>query len=75
MIGHTCEICGKALESTGDGSEWMNSYQWNAVKAGDYFAECENPNHPNGNCYFWERDGGKLYRPDTRSTPSDSEEV
>lgn len=32
----------------------MNSDQWDAVKAGDYFAACDRARHPNGNCYFWD---------------------
>lgn len=47
-----CAKCAKALESVGRGPEWMNSEQWDASKAGDYFATCENATHPNGNCYF-----------------------
>jgi len=50
-----CFDCGKALESTGDGPGWMNAEQWDASKAGDYFAKCDRARHPNGNCYF--RDG------------------
>jgi len=30
----------------------MNSEQWDAEKAGDYFAKCSKATHPNGNCYF-----------------------
>lgn len=62
MTTNRCPQCGKELDWTGSGPEWMNSYQWDAVKAGDYFAECENPTHPNGNCYFWKRDGGDITR-------------
>lgn len=47
-----CFDCGKELESTGSGPGWMNAEQWDASKAGDYFAKCENAHHPNGNCYF-----------------------
>ena len=47
-----CFDCGKVLEWVGSGPEWMNSYQWDAEKAGDYFAKCEKATHPNGNCYF-----------------------
>lgn len=69
MSARVCPLCGKELDWVGDGPEWMNEYQWDAVKAGDYYIECENPNHRNGNCYFWERDGG-LYRPEPK--PSDA---
>jgi len=62
MMDRRCPKCGKEIEWTGSGPEWMNSYQWDAVKAGDYFAKCETPNHPNGNCYFWKRDGGEIVR-------------
>ena len=55
-MAKTCAQCGKELDWTGSGPEWMNSEQWDAVKAGDYFAKCDTPNHPNGNCYFWKRD-------------------
>jgi hypothetical protein len=68
MMNRQCKECGKELETTGDGPEWMNSYQWDAVKAGDYFAECENPTHPNGNCYFWKRSGNDPVR---ATPPSD----
>ena len=53
MIEKKCFDCGKALESTGSGPGWMNSEQWDAEKAGDYFSPCENATHKNGNCYFW----------------------
>lgn len=35
----------------------MNSDQWDAIKAGDYFAKCPDASHPNGNCYFRDSDG------------------
>ena len=54
-----CPTCGKSLESTGRGPEWMNSEQWDAVKAGDDYAKCDRATHPNGNCYFW-RDGNEV---------------
>lgn len=47
-----CFDCGKELKSTGSGPEWMNSEQWDASKAGDYYAACNAATHPNGNCYF-----------------------
>jgi hypothetical protein len=47
-----CFDCGKTLESTGEGPGWMNSEQWDASKAGDYFATCDKASHENGNCYF-----------------------
>lgn len=52
MTTKTCFDCGKVLSWTGSGPGWMNAEQWDAVKAGDYFAKCENATHPNGNCYF-----------------------
>jgi hypothetical protein len=61
-MSKTCGKCDKAIETTGDGPDWMNEYQWDAVKAGDYYAECETPTHPNGNCYFWERSNGEINR-------------
>jgi hypothetical protein len=57
MSKHVCADCGKELEWVGSGPDWMNSYQWDAVKAGDYFAECDKATHKNGNCYFWKHDG------------------
>ena len=60
----TCPKCGKQMETTGDGPYWMNEDQWDAVKAGDYFAPCDTPNHDNGNCYVWKRDSGEIYRRD-----------
>lgn len=62
MSDRTCPKCGKMTETTGSGPEWMNEYQWDAVKAGDRFVKCDTPNHPNGNCYFLEREGHELYR-------------
>ncbi len=47
-----CVKCGKELQSTGGGPGWMNAEQWDASKAGDYFAPCEDATNPNGNCYF-----------------------
>lgn len=47
-----CSVCAKPLKSTGSGPEWMNSEQWDASKAGDWFAPCDKATHPNGNCYF-----------------------
>lgn len=52
MATRKCFDCGKTLEWVGSGPGWMNSEQWDAVKAGDYFASCEKASHPNGNCYF-----------------------
>lgn len=52
-----CFDCGKELESTGPGPGWMNSDQWDAVKAGDYFRECPQATHENGNCYFRDTKG------------------
>lgn len=49
-----CFDCKCELESTGDGPGWMNSDQWDASKAGDYFRMCDKARHPNGNCYFWD---------------------
>jgi hypothetical protein len=56
MATKTCFDCGKVLSWTGSGPGWMNSEQWDASKAGDYFAACDKANHENGNCYFWETD-------------------
>jgi hypothetical protein len=58
----TCEKCGKQLEWVGSGPVWMNEYQWDAIKAGDWFVKCETPNHPNGNCYFIDMGDGTIYR-------------
>jgi hypothetical protein len=51
-----CFDCGKVLTAVPD-SEYLNSEQWDATKAGDYFAECSKASHPNGNCYFKDTDG------------------
>lgn len=70
-MGKHCAECGKKLEGTGSGPEWMNPYQWDACKAGDYFAKCENATHPNGNCYFWKSDkDNETFTPDRRATLS-----
>lgn len=55
-MNKTCATCSKELDWVGSGPEWMNSEQWDAVKAGDYYAKCSEASHPNGNCYFWDRD-------------------
>lgn len=47
-----CFDCGKELEPVGEGPPWMNSEQWDAIKAGDYFVRCDRSTHKNGNCYF-----------------------
>lgn len=47
-----CFDCGKLLKSVPGPPDWMNSDQWDACKAGDYFAPCDQATHPNGNCYF-----------------------
>lgn len=50
-----CFDCGRELKPIGSGPGWMNSDQWDAVRAGDYFGEtCQAAGHPNGNCYFWD---------------------
>jgi hypothetical protein len=56
MADHHCPKCAKPLEWVGRGPDWMNSEQWDASKAGDYFAPCADASHPNGNCYFRESD-------------------
>lgn len=53
MATKLCFDCGKILSWTGSGPSWMNSNQWEASKAGDYFAVCERA-RPNNNCYFWD---------------------
>ena len=52
MTDRKCFDCGRQLEWVGSGPGWMNSEQWDASKAGDYFAPCAKATHPNGNCYF-----------------------
>lgn len=52
-----CVDCKCELQSTGNGPGWMNSEQWDAVKAGDYFRPCPKASHENGNCYFWDTPG------------------
>jgi len=65
-----CPECGKHLDWTGSGPEWMNSEQWDASKAGDYYAKCPKATHPNGNCYFWKQDDGSVRKPiSERSKP------
>lgn len=53
MTDKKCFDCGKKLTWVPQ-AESLNSDQWDAIKAGDWFAECENATHPNGNCYFRE---------------------
>ncbi len=57
MTTKKCFDCGKALEWVGSGPGWLNSEQWDEIKAGDYFATCDRATHPNGNCYFNDTDG------------------
>lgn len=40
-----CPGCGGDVKSTGSGPSWMNSDQWDLVKAGDYHCSgsCPNP--------------------------------
>lgn len=57
MAKMKCFDCGKTLEWVGSGPGWMNSDQWDATKAGDYFAKCSKATHANGNCYFNETPG------------------
>jgi hypothetical protein len=52
MTEKRCFDCGKILKWVGPGPSWMNNDQWDAEKAGDYFAPCNLASHPNGNCYF-----------------------
>lgn len=52
-----CFDCGKKLEPVGGGPDWMNSEQWDAIKAGDYFAPCDQATNCNGNCYFNDTNG------------------
>ena len=51
-----CFDCGNELEAVPP-SPNLNSDQWDAVKAGDYFAPCDQATHRNGNCYFKHTDG------------------
>ncbi len=63
-----CPKCNITLAWTGSGPGWMNSDQWGATKAGDYFiagpcgsgSACAGAPHANGNIYFWESKIGKL---------------
>lgn len=64
-----CFDCGKELEWVGSGPGWMNSDQWDATKAGDYFAPCSKATHPNGNCYFNDTHGVTSLK---RKPPKDS---
>jgi len=57
MACKKCFDCGKALEWVGPGPGFLNREQWDALKAGDYFAPCERAEHTNGNCYFNDTDG------------------
>ena len=58
----TCFDCGKTLSWTGSGPGWMNREQWDAVKAGDYFAKCDTSTRGNGNCYFRDTPGLPVLR-------------
>ena len=72
MSDRKCFDCGKILKWVGNGPGWMNSDQWDAEKAGDYYAPCGNATHPNGNCYFNDYGDGvmTLKRKDTRNNPN-----
>lgn len=47
-----CFDCNKELTWTGNGPGWMNEEQWEASKAGDFYADCNG-----GRCYFWDTPG------------------
>ncbi|MGI9351833.1 MAG: hypothetical protein ACR2O3_09740, partial [Rhizobiaceae bacterium] len=51
-----CFDCGKEL-SWVPSSGCLNSDQWDAIKAGDFFAPCSEAEHPSGNCYFHDTRG------------------
>ena len=51
-----CFDCGKELELVSRPS-FLNSEQWDAIKVGDYFADC--PRSTEGKCFF--RKGRKQY--------------
>ena len=65
MSERKCFDCGKTLEWVGPGPSFLNSDQWEAEKAGDYFAPCENAVHKNGNCYFRDTPGVTTLKPKT----------
>jgi hypothetical protein len=54
MNDRKCFDCGRHLKCVGKGPGWMNSEQWDATKAGDFYAPCPDATHKNGNCYFWD---------------------
>ena len=58
-----CFDCGKPVMWVGSGPGFLNSEQWDAIKAGDWYAPCENATHENGNCYFTETSGVSSLKP------------
>lgn len=52
-----CPQCGGNLKRV-PGSNWLNEYQYAAVKAGDWFCETcpDNDRGASGLCYFWDRE-------------------
>lgn len=61
-----CPKCNKVLEWVGSGPGYLNSEQWDATKAGEYFttcadAQCGGRRHlSNGNVYFGEIEPPKV---------------
>jgi hypothetical protein len=51
-----CPKCGNDLTPT-KAPAWMNSDQWDAVKAGDWFCKChDNGRARSGVAHFWDRE-------------------
>jgi hypothetical protein len=52
-----CPQCRNKLERVPD-SKWMNSDQWEASKAGDWFCKTcpDNGRSSSGLCYWWNRE-------------------
>ncbi len=56
-LEYTCPSCGGPVDSTGHGPSWMNSEQWSASKAGDFFCKtCKDPGTKTGFKYWRDSD-------------------
>lgn len=52
-----CPVCAGELKSVTNETGWMNSEQFDSVKAGDFYCEhCKGEEGKSGHKYFWDKD-------------------
>ena len=52
-----CPLCKKPLQRVTNTGGWMNSDQFDAVRAGDWFCECSSNGRGNATyAYFWDKE-------------------